>query len=356
MRTVFNDKSILGILCVLPENEIDFDDEVSNYNFPERQTMRLKKLMGYDRHRITKDTSTVSDYAIFGINYLLDNGLINKNEIGAIITVTLCPDYFLPHVSNIIHGEIGFDTETLCMDIAQGCCGFILGLMQSFMLLEHMPEKKVLLVNGDVLTKRISKHDRNDYPIAGDTTTITLVENSALNPFVPMEIYMDGKRRDVLRIPAGGFKTPSTPETAVLTDQGDGNLRALDHMHMDGTEVFNFMMMEVPPMLTRAFEKYNVNIQDIDYFLFHQPNKFMLKKLAEKAGIPEEKLFMNIVENYGNPNGASIPLTIAHNLSDELLNKTLKCCLSGFGSGVAWGVTFLNLGPMDFCEIIESDL
>lgn len=149
---------------------------------------------------------------------------------------------------------------------------------------------------------------------------------------------------------------PSTPETAEMIDQGDGNFRSLDNMHMDGSEVFNFVQTEVPPMLKNAFNKSGKRIEDIDWFLFHQPNKFMLQKLAEKAGIPADKLPMNLVENFGNPSGASIPLTAIYNIKDEMLEKKLHCCLSAFGSGLAWGAAFMNIGPLEHCEMIESGL
>lgn len=354
MEMVFKNKRITSILGILPENESLFDDEVDNYLFPVKQTMRLKKVMGYDRHRLAKDSSTVSDFAVYGLKYILDNRWVKKEEIGAIITVTLCPDFFVPHISNIVQAECGLDTEIICMDIPQGCCGFLLGLMQSFMLLEHI-DKKVVLINGDVLSHKASKRDRNDYPLIGDATTITVIESSESED-IYYEMHTDGSRGDVLKIPAGAFRMPSTPETAIMTDQGDGNFRSLDNIHMNGSEVFNFVQSEVPAMLEQAFERVGKTVNDFDWFLFHQPNRFMLQKLAEKAGIPEGRLPMNLVEKYGNSSGASIPMIAVHNCRDSLLNKKNSCCLTAFGSGLSWGTVFMDIGPLDHCEMIESDL
>lgn len=351
----FKDKQITAMLGILPETIGKFDDEVNNYSFPVKQTLRLKKIMGFNQHRLAKDCSTVSDFAVYGLSYMLENDWLQKEEIGAIIAVSLCPDHFVPHISSIIQAKCNLSTDIICMDIPQGCCGFILGLMQSFMLLEHMEDKKVILINGDVLSHKISKRDRNDFPLIGDATTITVVENGGDNA-IYYEIHNDGSRGDALIIPAGGFRMPSSPETAEMTDQGDGNFRALDHMHMDGSEVFNFVQTEVPPMISAAFDRTGKSIDEIDWFLFHQPNKFMLQKLAEKAGIPFERLPMNLVENFGNPSGASIPLTAIFNCREELLSKTNSCCLSAFGSGLAWGLVFMNIGKLKHCEMIESDL
>lgn len=356
MITGFKGKKISAMLGILPETIGFFDDEVDNYSFPAKQTLRLKKVMGYDRHRLSKDTSTVSDFAVFGLNYMMENGWVQKEEIGAVITMTLCPDHFVPHISNIVQAKCGLDTDIICMDTAQGCCGFILGLMQAFMLLDHLGNKKVVLINGDVLSHKVSKRDRNDYPLIGDATTITIVENNPAAGNIYYEMHNDGSRGDALKIPAGAFRMPSSTETAKMVDQGDGNYRSLDNMHMDGSEVFNFVQIEVPPMLEDALRRNDMNTDDIDWFFFHQPNRFMLQKLAEKANLPFDKLPMNLVEQYGNPSGASIPLTAIHNCSKELLTKKNKCCLSAFGSGLAWGVVIMDIGPLSHCEIIESDL
>ena len=356
MQMRFTGKAITSMLGVLPETVGLFDDEVGNYAFPPKQTLRLKKVMGFNRHRLAKNTTTVSDLALYGMKHMLGNGWIRREEIGAVVVVTLCPDYFVPHISNIIHGECGLPQDVICMDIPQGCCGFLLGLMQSFLLLEHMGDKKAILINGDVLSHKVSQRDRNDFPLIGDAATLSIIANDKSDGEIYFELNTDGSKRDALKIPAGAFRMPSTDETAVMKDLGDGNFRALDHMHMDGSSVFNFVQTEVPPMLEHAFGEAGLSIGDIDYFLFHQPNRFMLQKLAEKAKLPLEKLPMNLVENYGNPSGASIPLTAILNYRDELLSQRKKCCLSAFGSGLAWGTMFMEIGELEHCEMLESDL
>lgn len=357
MKTTFRGKRISSILGLLPENEVFFEDEVGNYSFPEKQTLRLKKVMGYEKHRLSKEKSAASDFAIFGLRYMFDNNWIQKSDIGAIVTVTLSPDYFVPHISNIIHGEFELDSDVVCMDISQGCCGFVLGLFEAFMLLEHMdPSQKVVLINVDILSHKVSHRDRNDFPLIGDGAAITVVENTHQKNEIFYEMHTDGKRGKALIIPAGGYKMPSTPETAELKDVGDGNLRALDNIHMDGGEVFNFVQKEVPPLIESILAEANMSINDVDYFLFHQPNKFMLEKLAQKIGIPFEKMPMNLVQLAGNSSGASIPLVSVMNLKQELLNKTFDCCLSGFGSGLAWGAIVMEIGELDHCELIETDL
>lgn len=355
MQTTFYGKKISSMLGVLPEKESFFDDEAGNYDFPEKQTMRLKRVMGYEKHRISKESSAASDFAVYGLKYILDNNWISKEDIGAVIVVSLCPDHFVPHISNIVHDKLSLPTDVLCMDIPQGCCGFLVGLAQAFMLLEHM-DKKVVLINADILSHKVSKRDRNDFPLIGDGAAVTIIENSGDNRSIYYEMHTDGSRGNALIIPAGGFRMPSSEKTAVMENTGDGNYRSLDNMHMDGSAVFNFVQVEVPPMIEHTLSECRIGIDDVDYFLFHQPNKFMLQKLAEKSGIPFEKLPMNLVENYGNPSGSSIPLVTIHNLSDKLTDNSYKCCLSAFGSGLAWGAMVMELGCLEHCEMIVSDL
>jgi 3-oxoacyl-[acyl-carrier-protein] synthase-3 len=149
---------------------------------------------------------------------------------------------------------------------------------------------------------------------------------------------------------------PSTPETAEMKDCGDGNIRALDHMYMDGTEVLNFVMREVPPLVDGLYKRAGQNIADTDYFLFHQPNKFILDKLAEKMKVDKSKMPMDLVEKTGNPSGASIPLITALDLKEEFLQNSYKCCLSGFGSGLAFGAVLMDFGGFEHCEVLETEL
>lgn len=355
MKTVFREKRITGILGVLPQNISFFDDEIDNYTLPKKQTLRLKKLMGFEKHRLAKEKSTASDFCVYGLEHLIKTKKIKKEQIGALVVVTLSPDYYVPHISNIIHGKCGLDSEVVCIDIAQGCCGYLYGLMQAFMLLDLIKNKKVLLFNTDVLCHKVSKEDRNCFPLMGDATTISVIENDYdAKESIPFELYVDGNKRDSIIIPAGGFAMPATSETSKMVQFPDGNRRSLENFQMEGTEVFNFVQTKIPPLVDSMLQNSQLTVENIDYFFMHQPNRFMLEKLADKMGLPYEKVFMNVVENYGNPSGASIPINIIHNMSDEMIKGEYRCCLLGFGSGLSWGALIMRLGNMDFCEMIET--
>ncbi len=354
MQFVFKGKKITGMLGVLPENEYLFEDETRD--FSSSHARRLKKIMGYGKRRRVKKDTTTSDLCIFGMNYLLENDLIKKEDVGAIIVSTMTPDYFLPHVSNIVHGECGFSDEVVCLDIPQACTGFLLGLLQAFMLLDHMKDKKVVVFTADVLNRKIYDEEVfTEPPFGGDAATVTIVENDGAAEDIYFDIRMDGKDRNCLIMPTGGFRMPWT-ESDEKVDIGDGILRDANRLNMDGSTVFNFVQQKVPPLIDDLMKFANKSKEDMDWFLFHQPNKFMLQKLAEKLGVPYEKMFMNIVEEYGNSSGSVIGINIVHNLGSKLEDDLYECCLSAFGGGLSWGALVMQLGNMDFCEMIESNL
>lgn len=353
MKFSFKDKEITGILSVLPEKEINFKDEIDNYNFTEKQSLKLAKIMGYGTRRVVKESTTVSDLCIYGLEYLFENKFLQKETIDALILVTQSPDYFLPPTSNVISGNIGLDEDVLCLDINQGCAGYEVGLLQAYMLLEQKNIKKVVLLNADVLSKKVSVKDRNSRPLVGDGATITIIENKPTNVDIDMYIKMDGKSAKSLRIPAGAFRCPSTLQTAELKKDSAGNERALDHLVMKGDDVFNFVQTKVPEMINEVFTDLSITDDAIDYYLFHQPNKFMLEKLADKIGVDRAKIPNNIVGKYGNGSGITVPLNICENIRELLKEKPLKVILGGFGVGLTWSMIVCELKEMNFCNIIN---
>ena len=353
MNFTFRQKRISGILAIVPANERSFVEEMKNFNFPESRSLKLKEVMGYDKHRLVEPGVCVSDLAVFGLEHLFKNGLLQRDEIDALILVTQSPDHFMPPTSNIVQGRLGLKHDMLCMDIGQGCAGFVIGLIQAFLLLEQESIRKVVLINADVLSRKTSPKDRNSYPLVGDAASITIVERDPEDSIIHANLKMDGARNEVLMIPAGGFRMPSTPATAVLEDVGDNNLRAKDHLRMDGSAVFNFVQVEVPPMIESLLAFAGVSIDAVDCFVCHQPNRFMLQKLADKMKVPYARMPMNVVENFGNSSGVTIPMAITFNLATRLKNSHLQVCLAGYGVGLTWSSLLMRLGGLTFCEMIN---
>lgn len=353
MNLKFRNKRISGLLVILPENEVRFEDEIENYNFSPAKSLKLKLTMGYDRRRVVNDHTCVSDLCVKGLDHLFEKGALQKEEIDALVLVTQSPDHFMPPTSNIIQGRLGLKQDMICLDINQGCAGFVIGLIQAFQLLEQDEIRKVVLLNADVLSRKVSKSDRNSNPLVGDGASVTVVEKDNNDTVIYGNIKMDGKGAEALMIPAGGFRTPSSTETAVMEMDANGNYRSKDNLVMKGDEVFNFVQTEVPPMVDELVKLANVPIDTIDYFMFHQPNKFMLQKLADKMGVDRSKMPNNIVENFGNSSGVTIPTAICFTLAEKLLMAKYKLCIAGFGVGLTWSSMLIDLENLSFCEIIN---
>lgn len=353
MDFLFKNKRVSGILTILPKKAVKFEDEMANYNFSPAKCMKLKLAMGYNEHRVAEPGQCSSDFCKFGLQYLFDNNLLNKDDIDALLFVSQSADYYMPPTSNLIQGYFELKQDCLCLDINQGCAGFELGLIQAFMMLEQPAIKKVVLLNADVLSSKVSDRDRNSKPLIGDAASITIVERCEEENPIYANIKMDGRGAMVLNIPAGGFRMPSTTETAVMEQDAAGNYRSKNNLVMQGDEVFNFVQREVPPMIEHLFEQSGTDRNDVDWYMFHQPNKFMLHKLADKLGIPYEKMPANIVENFGNASGVTVPTCISYNLGDQLVNGKKKLCLAGFGVGLTWSSIMMNMGNLMFNQIIE---
>ncbi len=353
MNFTFRRKRISGILTVVPANERLFVDEMRNFNFPESRSLKLKEVMGYNKRRMVEPGVCVSDLAVHGLQHLFDRGFLKPDEIDALLVVTLTPDHFMPSTSNLVQGRLGLKRDMLCLDINQACAGFVVGLIEAFSLLEQEEIRKVVLINGDVLSRKASPKDRNIFPLIGDAAAITVIERDSADSTIYANAKTDGARSEALVIPAGGMRLPSTAETAALEDVGDNNLRAKDHLRMDGTAIFNFVQVEVPPMIESLLARAGAGVGDIDYFICHQPNRFMLQKLADKMKIPHAKMPNNVVENFGNSGGSTIATSITFNFAEKFKNGRLRVCFAGFGGGLTWASMLLDLGHLAFCEMLD---
>ena len=353
MKFRFLNKKITGILTVLPENEVTFEEGIKNYNFTETQSKKLKKVMGYDKRRVVKEGVCSSDLASEGLEYLFENKLLVKDDIDALLFITQTPDYILPATSNILQDKFGLKRDMFCLDINQGCGGFMAGLLQALIMLDQQEINKVVLINADVLSRKVSIKDRNSNPIVGDAASITVIESVKEESPIYLSLKMDASGVHDVVIPAGGMRLPSTNKTSEMKEDESGNFRSLDNLIMKGDRVFNFVQREVPPMIEEILKYSNTDRNNIDFFFCHQPNKFMLNKLADKINVPREKMPSNIVGKYGNSSGVCIPVTICDNLGNDMENNVYKVCFAGFGVGWTFGAAILELGDLSFNRIIE---
>ena len=355
MIAKFINKTISSVVTILPETEVNFMDEMDSYGYSPLKMKMLKKMMGYNTRRVCKKGEGVSDYAIYGIQHLIDQNVLSTDEVGAIIVTSTSPDYFIPPTSNLIQGNFNISHDCVCIDVSQGCCGYSVGLTYSFMTLEHLPAgKKVLLVCGDMMSQKIGERDRTSRPIIGDAVTVSVIENEDNGRTIYCSLKNEGENGMAITIPAGGNKLPCSEETAIEVEDESGCWRNQEQFFMEGDLVFNFVINDTPAMIDELLEYASVKKEEIDYFVCHQPNAFMLKKLAEKVEVDQEKMPNDIVSIYGNSNSATIPVTLCHHYAEMYEGKVQnKLMLASFGSGLALGGVLLDLPALRYCKMID---
>jgi 3-oxoacyl-[acyl-carrier-protein] synthase-3 len=353
MNLKFQGARIHGIQLVLPEREVNFDSEASEYDFSPQQSAKLKLVMGFDRRRVVADDVTCADLVVAGFESLSRDGLLDLKTLDALIVVTQTPDYPIPGTSYVVHGRTEMRSDMLCLDINQGCAGYVVGLMTAFSLLNKIGIRRVALVNADVVSRLVASGDRNSRPIIGDAASITILDATDDLGIIYGNIKVDGSGWDTLMVPAGGMKIRTTQKTGIPEVDANGNTRALDNLVMRGDAVFNFVMKEVPPMIKSLLDGSGTDLSQVDAFAFHQPNPFMLRKLAEKLGVPKEKMPMDLVRNFGNSSGVSIPAVLCTSFNASYFKQSRLMCLAGFGVGLTWGSLLMNMSNLSFVKVLE---
>jgi 3-oxoacyl-[acyl-carrier-protein] synthase-3 len=221
------------------------------------------------------------------------------------------------------------------------------------MMLDQPAIKKVVLVNADTLSRTCGPRDRSARPLIGDAASIAVLERSEESDPIHADLRMDGSRHAAIMIPAGGFRAPKTAETAVEEMEADSNYRSPEHYHMDGLAVLNFVQKEISAQVEELLSTAETSKDEVDWYMFHQPNRFMVDKLADRLGIPRGKVPSDIVAHYGNASSVTIPTAIVHTLGDAPTRQSYRMCLCGFGVGLTWCGMLLRVGPLTFCKMID---
>jgi 3-oxoacyl-[acyl-carrier-protein] synthase III len=347
--------SISKLVGVVPKNISYFDDEITNYSHDKESSAKLKKVMGYNQHRVVSSNATVSDMAVAAFNELLATGL-DADTIDALIVVTQTPDFHIPATSAVLHGALDLKQSCYCIDINDGCTGFVKGLFEASAFVRSSGAKRLLLITGDVLSRKVSTKDRNSYPLVGDAVTICVIDaqEDDSSSASPLELLFDGKGALALNIPAGGSRLPSTDKTRVESSDDEGNIRSSEQLVMQGRDVFTFTQTTVINFLT-DFRNRHCNQMPVMYF-FHQANLFILDRLRKALKVTENELPTDVISNYGNSSSATIPMAII--TSYERAKESFVSApvmLAGFGVGLSWGAALVKLDKLDCCKLIERD-
>jgi 3-oxoacyl-[acyl-carrier-protein] synthase-3 len=319
----------------LPEKTITNEDLAREYE-PDWNSKKIYRKTGIQTRHITT-TETTSQLAAQAAEKLFSESGFAKEKIDFLLLCTQSPDYFLPTTACIVQDMLCLPTTCGAFDFNLGCSGFVYGLAIAKGLIAGGMAKNVLLLTVETYSKYIHPKDKSVRTIFGDGAAATLITHEGSDTFKIGEFVFgtDGKGAKNLIVPAGAMAMPKTEETSKETIDEQGNVRSLNNLYMNGPEIFNFTLDTVPDTVKSLLEKEKLAMDDIDLFVFHQANKFMLDSLRDKIGIPEEKFYVNM-EDKGNTVSATIPIAIKDALDEGKIKRGDKLMLVGFGVGYSW--------------------
>jgi 3-oxoacyl-[acyl-carrier-protein] synthase-3 len=287
-----------------------------------------------------------SDLCYCAANQLLGKLQWDPGSIDALVFVSQTPDYILPATSCCLQGRLGLSKSCAALDVSLGCSGYVYGLWLVHQLMATGGIRRALLLAGDTINRLVSPCDRSVAALFGDAGTATALEQSA--SFDGQAFFClgsDGAMANHLIVPVGGFRERPHARSSVRELRPDGNTRSDEDLYMNGAEVFGFTLREVPLLIRATMLAANWCDSQVDAYVLHQANRFMLQHLAKKTKIPPSKLPLSL-SSFGNTSVASIPLTIATCLEADITNQPMNLLLAGFGVGFSWAGAAITAGPI----------
>lgn len=326
---VLNNVEIKGIACAVPER-IKKSEEY-NEIFGAETVQKFVNMTGIKTRHVALDEQCTSDLCYVATKRLLEKLAWDPSSIDALILITQTPDYAVPATACVLQHRLGLSEDCIAFDINLGCSAYAYGLWLAATMISTQNLNRVLLLVGDTSNYGLNPGDSATAMIFGDGGTATALERTegkSLKYFLKTK----GSGYKTIIVPAGRARSRSRTDIEP-TEYG---------LTMNGSEVFTFAITDVPRSIKSFMSQYGIEKNDVDMYVFHQANLFILKHLAKKLGIPMEKLAVSI-DRFGNTSGESIPLTLIDALGKEESSGTIRLLLCGFGVGLSWGGVYLEM-------------
>jgi len=298
---------------------------------------------GISERSVAGKSECASDLGVAAAKRLFESKIIKPEQIDFLLFCTQSPDYFLPTSACLIQDKLGLPTTCGALDFNLGCSGFVYGLSLAKGLIETGSASNVLLITADTYSKYINHSDRSVRTIFSDGSSATLIssthnEQELIGPF---NFGTDGKGAQNLIVPAGGQRNPCNINTCKEKEFNDGIFRSEENLYMNGSEIFNFTLNTVPNSVSNLLSKNDLSIDEIDYFVFHQANKFVLDNLRRKLKISKKKFCINL-SSYGNTVSSTIPMALELAFKQNVIKKGDRIMLTGFGVGYSWASVIIK--------------
>lgn len=332
--------------CVPPD--IVYNKDLG-YLIPEEEIEKTINNIGIEQRRIAADDVTASDLCFKAAQQLMSDNDIDPASIDVLLFMSQTPDYRIPATSCLLQHRLGLPRETLCFDISLGCSGYLFALSTAFAYASMEGVNRVLLLDGETFSKIVNRRDKVDWPLYGDAGTATLIEKGDYGDSTFM-FYTDGRGEHVLKVHAG-MRNPITPESCIEREQEEGNIRSDLEVFMDGMDVFNFAISKVPKSIKALLKETDKTIDDVDYLVFHQANRFMMDFFVKKLKVDPARVPF-CISKYGNTSSTSVPLTISSELSGRL-DGVHTMVMSAFGAGLSWAAAMMQVKDCKVSPVID---
>lgn len=306
--------------------------------FPGTDIAKVAKGVGVTNRYVAMEGQTAADMAYEAARTLFSEYGIKPETIDFVIFSTQSPDHFLPASACILQDRLGIPTTAGAFDFDLGCSGYTYGLAIAKSFVDSGLASNVLLLTGDTISKYLHHADKNRV-LFGDSATATLIANDGFAKIGESVYGTDGSGADrlILRNRASRHLTATGHEE----EDDQGNMRRDDYFYMDGEAIFNFTVDRVPRLINDTLEKNGLTPDDIDLYVFHQANKFMLNTIRKICGIAKDKFYINI-ENTGNTTSSTVPIGLKESLTSGLIKPGHRVMVAGFGVGLSWSATVLQ--------------
>jgi 3-oxoacyl-[acyl-carrier-protein] synthase-3 len=326
---------IKAISYYLPEKIFSNADLVKD--FPEWSVEKVASKIGISERHIVENNECASDLAFNAAKKMFVEHSVNPQDIDFILLCTQSPDYFLPTTACILQNRLGISTKAGALDFNLGCSGYIYGLSLAKGLICGGIANNVLLLTAETYSKFIHPKDKGNRTIFGDGASATFVSTEGFAEIKNFSLGTDGRGAENLIVKTGCLKNSNKLND--ISFDSEGNPISSDHLYMNGSEIFNFTLENVPLLVEATLQKNNLIKEEINMFVFHQANKYMMNFLRKKIKIEEEK-FYYCLEKFGNTVSSTIPIALYEAHKENKLNGLVL--LAGFGVGYSWGGVILN--------------
>lgn len=328
---------IKGISYYLPEKVVTNEELLQE--FPEWSVDKVAKKVGVNSRHLAGVSETAGDMAEKAARNLFAEYGVSPEEIDFILLCTQSPDYFLPSTACILQNRLGIPTSAGALDYNLGCSGCVYGMAMAKGLIAGGIAKNVLLLTAETYNKYLHPSDKSNRSIFGDGAAACLISTEGMAEIGDFSLGTDGSGAEKLIVRTGAARYSKPTGKSEVDDEG--HTRYDDYLYMDGGGIFNFTLDAVPAMMKDILAKNSLTNDGVDYYVFHQANKFMLNTIRKVCVLPKDKFYVNLEET-GNTVSSTVMIALKQCLDAGTIHKGMSVMVAGFGVGLSWGGTILK--------------